>query len=487
MEPKILERRKPEHSPSWPQPPQRSLPTRKQRLYFPSPIFHHRAYHPLSTMLQIQPHFSRKYPQRKHRSLRPQTHPTMPQALSSKQVSRGRERKQLRHRWQWRRQHRRLRRRLCQRFLQLRASYYIDIPDFALVEVVESKSGNSLSGDHSFAIQSDRRLWPPRNKKDFVHQFCPPTDRTSSPSLVLVLVRRGPAVVMRNENALIFILAVSAIHSEALVAPGSCQSRNHASLPTQNHALTLLCDVPWKSSGLFIKGSAPSITGKYDQHHNHGRCRTELYTSVINGNANDCDELLLVNECHPRTMTVSESFTFFARFVVQTIVDNRNQQSSGRENRRRLRDRIFRKTKQEITSTVTNISTSKPKRGFRESMGTLNESRKTLIRLVGFDSSLLIPAFGYLILGAFMASVIPYYYSSCISCVAAGEANREKLLWAMGGLGVSHVLEAIFTGLRGALFWIAGEYFYFAPGRRFPCSILNFIIVHAAIRHSSQL
>ena len=91
-------------------------------------------------------------------------------------------------------------------------------------------------------------------------------------------------------------------------------------------------------------------------------------------------------------------------------------------------------------------------------MHTLNESRKSLIRLVGYDSSLLVPAFGYLIMGAFMASVIPYYYSSCISCVAAGEANREKLLWAMGGLGVSHVLEAVFTGLRGALFWIAGEY-----------------------------
>ncbi len=60
-------------------------------------------------------------------------------------------------------------------------------------------------------------------------------------------------------------------------------------------------------------------------------------------------------------------------------------------------------------------------------------------------------------MGAFMSSVIPYYYSSCISCIASGEPNRSKLLWAIGGLGLSSFLEAVFTGLRGALFWIAGE------------------------------
>jgi ATP-binding cassette subfamily B (MDR/TAP) protein 9 len=60
-------------------------------------------------------------------------------------------------------------------------------------------------------------------------------------------------------------------------------------------------------------------------------------------------------------------------------------------------------------------------------------------------------------MGAFMSSVIPYFYSSCISCIASAEPNRNKLLWAIGGLGFSHFLEAVFTGLRGALFWIAGE------------------------------
>jgi hypothetical protein len=43
--------------------------------------------------------------------------------------------------------------------------------------------------------------------------------------------------------------------------------------------------------------------------------------------------------------------------------------------------------------------------------------------------------------------------------VASGDPNRAKLIWAIGGLGLSHVAEALFTGFRGALFWIAGTLF----------------------------
>jgi hypothetical protein len=88
----------------------------------------------------------------------------------------------------------------------------------------------------------------------------------------------------------------------------------------------------------------------------------------------------------------------------------------------------------------------------------LKESQQKLVRLVGYDSSLLVPAFSYLIAGALFKSIIPHFYSACISCVASGEVNRGKLLLALGGLGLSSVLEALFTGLRGALFWIAGEF-----------------------------
>jgi hypothetical protein len=298
------------------------------------------------------------------------------------------------------------------------------------------------------ASAENEELTPPHYQ--YIHHYHSPS---TGPIIVIVAgVQPSRAgLVMRNEYAIIFILAVSAIHSEALVASRSCISHNHVGRrPTTSQVVV---DVP----GAFINGVEQSIHRNVNEQNDHGRYRTELHSStVINGNAAVSDEL--VNEFQPRTMKVSESFVFFARFVVQTILDNRIHQSSGWENRRRLRDRIFRKTKQELTTVTTTTSTSKQKRGFRESMCKLNESRKSLIRLVGYDSSLLVPAFGYLIMGAFMSSVIPYYYSSCISCVAAGEANRDKLLWALGGLGVSHVLEAVFTGLRGALFWIAGEF-----------------------------
>lgn len=168
------------------------------------------------------------------------------------------------------------------------------------------------------------------------------------------------------------------------------------------------------------------------------------------------------NEFRPRTMKVSESVAFFARFVAQSILDKRAQKSLGRENRRRLRDRLKRvafvrkATKELVATTKKKGAKGAKQRGMMGSLRKLNESRKSLIRLVGYDSSMMVPAFGYLIMGAFMSSVIPYFYSSCISCIASAEPNRNKLLWAIGGLGFSHFLEAVFTGLRGALFWIAG-------------------------------
>ena len=101
----------------------------------------------------------------------------------------------------------------------------------------------------------------------------------------------GPdLLVMRNGYVLVCLLAVSAIHSEALVAPGSCTSYNHVRLPTQNHVTTLI-DVPGKSSGLLFNDNLSSINGKYKytQQPDHGRFRTKLYSSVINGNTVESD------------------------------------------------------------------------------------------------------------------------------------------------------------------------------------------------------
>ena len=98
------------------------------------------------------------------------------------------------------------------------------------------------------------------------------------------------------------------------------------------------------------------------------------------------------------------------------------------------------------------------RKGLRETLAGLNESRKALIKLVGFDSSLLIPSFGFLLLGALMTSVIPHYYSQCLTCLVAAEStSRETVVKSLFGLAVANVLAAVFTGMRGALFWIAGS------------------------------
>ncbi len=208
----------------------------------------------------------------------------------------------------------------------------------------------------------------------------------------------------------------------------------------------------------------------------HSTAAAELNDDTRNINLPD----QYTDDFQPRTMGVSESMIFFVRFVFQSIHENRAQRRLGRTNRRQLRHRLkkflFRRKSRDSEEIVLPSTTLKQKELMKKSMKNirlktedlslnqslrrLNESRKNLIRLVGYDSSLLVPAFGYLTLGAFMSSIIPHYYSACISCVAAGEPNKLKLIRSLCGLGVSHVLEALFTGFRGALFWIAGKSFF---------------------------
>jgi hypothetical protein len=87
----------------------------------------------------------------------------------------------------------------------------------------------------------------------------------------------------------------------------------------------------------------------------------------------------------------------------------------------------------------------------------LNNSRKELVELVGFDASLLISCFGFAGLGALMNSVIPHYYGQSVNCLAnALTTPRTEVIKSLTGLGTASILCALFTGIRGALFWIAG-------------------------------
>ena len=194
-------------------------------------------------------------------------------------------------------------------------------------------------------------------------------------------------------------------------------------------------------------------------------------STKLSNTATDLEEItdgLPDDDFQPRTMKVLESFSFFARFTAKTILEKRAQRSQGTSKRRRLRRRLKQmilRRKDEasnVNDSAVKTKTTDDNYGIRGSIRKLNESRKNLTSLVGYDSSLLLPAFSYLILGALMSSIVPHFYSACISCVVGGEPNQAKLLWAIGGLGLSHMAEALFTGFRGALFWIAGEFCFCA-------------------------
>jgi hypothetical protein len=87
----------------------------------------------------------------------------------------------------------------------------------------------------------------------------------------------------------------------------------------------------------------------------------------------------------------------------------------------------------------------------------LDEQRRNVMTLAGYTPSLVVPSFLFLFLGALMTSIVPSYYSKCIQCVSTLTTSKSQLVEAMIGLGVSSTLAALFTGLRGSLFWIGGK------------------------------
>jgi hypothetical protein len=132
--------------------------------------------------------------------------------------------------------------------------------------------------------------------------------------------------------------------------------------------------------------------------------RTILHSSTIpdemNGDnvADSDDPYYMANQFQPRTMKVSESLAFFVRFVAHTIMEKRAQNSKGRDNRRRLRDRLkqvafprksMKDFSDETLTTATAVSSSSttttPTTTTKNRLGKwhkINESRKSLIRLV---------------------------------------------------------------------------------------------------------
>lgn len=232
------------------------------------------------------------------------------------------------------------------------------------------------------------------------------------------------------------------------------------------------------------------------QRHHQRYCRRDtallnVGSPVVNGNiasvtatgSGVCDESAIQgDDFQPETQTIVASIAFFARYLVRTVQQERLTSRLTNRNKRRLltklRNSLRRKgwtadadtRRREDEATLARLKAELgfkdnekelldgEKKGLRETLAGLNESRKSLIKLVGYDSSLLVPSFGFLLLGALMTSIIPHYYSQCVTCLAAAEStSRETVVKSLFGLAVVNVLAALFTGMRGALFWIAGS------------------------------
>lgn len=186
--------------------------------------------------------------------------------------------------------------------------------------------------------------------------------------------------------------------------------------------------------------------------------------ALTNFAANIDEPKSMVNDFKPATMTLTKSMVFFAKYLIQhqkeqiikrqlaypdrkiskLWASNLSIHDIGKADAERLKAEV---AKEQLE-----------KRPFLETLKSLNDSRKELIELVGYDANLLISCFGFAVLAAFMNSVIPHYYGQSVNCLAnAMTTSRPELMKALTGLGVASVLCALFTGIRGALFWLAGS------------------------------
>jgi ABC-type multidrug transport system fused ATPase/permease subunit len=107
------------------------------------------------------------------------------------------------------------------------------------------------------------------------------------------------------------------------------------------------------------------------------------------------------------------------------------------------------------TSSATTTHQREP--SWRRNLNKLNEHRINLVKLADYTAPIVAPSFLFLTLGALMTSIIPHYYAECIQLVATLDPSPTKVWRSIMGLAVSSTLGALFTGLRGSLFWIAGS------------------------------
>jgi hypothetical protein len=148
----------------------------------------------------------------------------------------------------------------------------------------------------------------------------------------------------------------------------------------------------------------------------------------------------------PKTLPLLQSFALFCRYALKYWAEKNEERLTVKELRRARKS----------TGGLGNFLDSKSNNW--NTVKQFYTSAKNLFKLVGYDAALLLPAGCFLVLGAVFESIRPHYWSKCISYVVSGEPHRSTVMNALVGLSVSNFLAALFTGLRGAMFWIAGTY-----------------------------
>ncbi len=180
-----------------------------------------------------------------------------------------------------------------------------------------------------------------------------------------------------------------------------------------------------------------------------------------------------VNDFQPTTMSLTKSMVYFVKYLSQQSREDRIKNLLSNRKKRKFLFLFGRSNRKNCDLTIKNCDTTlidrlQPeveeeeieKKPLRETLTKLNKARKEMIELVGYNASLLIPCFGFAGLAAFMNSVIPHYYGLCINCLAsAGTTTQADVVKAISGLAGASFLCALFTGARGALFWLAGKYY----------------------------
>lgn len=172
------------------------------------------------------------------------------------------------------------------------------------------------------------------------------------------------------------------------------------------------------------------------------------------------EEDVYINDFQPKSVGLRESMACFTRYLVLYVQQNRMVKKA---------KKVQIKTK----TTTTNLLADETKeeeeesRSLMDTIRSLNESRRSLISLVGYKGNILYPSFTFLLLASLSASIIPHYYSTCLNHLAncaiatttgasSTVATQAQMIKALSGLFIASVSSALFSGVRGSLFWIAG-------------------------------